>query len=185
MPLSNRLSIALLVILLGWGQLSWGTVIARFDPAADTQMVGSSFTIDIVADIPETEPVLGWGLDLTIDDPAIISQVGSPVIGPLWYATYAPDGDELAALAFPDNVWGDDVLLATITFSADVIGQTDLILSVTDGDLTEGFPLDPTGFAEVTFEPGHVTVIPEPLAVILLAMMLGLLAIRRRWHRPS
>ena len=80
MPLSNRLSIALLVILLGWGQPSWGTVVARFDPAADTQMVGSSFTIDIVADIPETEPGLGWGLDLTIDDPGIISQVGSPVI---------------------------------------------------------------------------------------------------------
>jgi len=183
MPLSNRLSIALLVILLGWGQQSWATVTAGFDPAVDTQMVGNLFTIDIVADIPEAEPVLGWGLDLTIDDPAVISQVGSPVIGPLWYAAYAPDGDELAALAFDQSVSGTNVLLATITFSADAVGQTDLILSVTDGDLTEGFPLDPTGFAEVSFEPGDVTVIPEPLAMVLVVMMAGLLAVRRR-HRP-
>jgi len=51
--------------------------------------------------------------------------------------------------------------------------------------LTEGFPLDPTGFADVTFEGGHVRVIPEPTTMILLAM-LGLLGLRwPRERRPS
>ncbi len=56
-----------------------------------------------------------------------------------------------------------------------------MLASVTPADLTEGFALDPTGFAEVTFEPGEVTVVPTPGAVVLGVMGLGLVGwVKRR-----
>jgi len=166
----NHWYIALLVVCLCCARQSWATVIVRFDPSDKTvdRNIEPTFTVDIVADIPD--PVVGWGLDLTIDDPAIISQVGAPAIGSQWSAGSAPDGDRLVGVAFPNSISGTDILLATITFSADALGETDLLLSITPADLTEGFPLDPTGFADVTFEAGHVTVVPEPITLALLAV---------------
>lgn len=95
---------------------------------------------------------------------------GPRVFGPEWVPAFAPDGDGLAGIAFPTGVSGNDILLATITFSGDAVGETDLFLSTTPQDLTEGFGLDPTGFAEVSFAPGHVEVIPEPASVSLLVV---------------
>ena len=56
-------------------------------------------------------------------------------------------------------------------------GETDLFLNVTPGDHTEGFPLDPTGFANVTFETGHALV-PDPSALSII------LAVETGNHRP-
>ncbi len=113
---------------------AWGDIIVRFDPPDETVHLGDVFTMDIVADIPN--PVLGWGLDLSIVDPTILSTVGAPAVGPDWFGAFAPDGDGLAALAFPNSVSGNGVLLATMTFSADALGETDLLFSVTPRDLT-------------------------------------------------
>jgi hypothetical protein len=157
-------------------------VTVRFDPADAIVALAVPFTIDIVADI--NEPVVAWGLDLAIDDGSILSLAGAPSVGPDWVPAYAPDGDGLARVAFPDSVSGDDILLATIAFSADALGETDLLLGVTSGDLTEGFGLDPTGFAAVTFEPGHAEVIPEPGAVCFLALG-ALVGIRRNYRRRA
>jgi len=178
----RRLYIVSLITFLCFTGQAWAAVIVRFEPSDKTVNLNNepTFTMDIVADIPD--PVVGWGLDLTIDNPTIVSQVGSPAAGPLWSSAYAPDGDELAALAFPDSVSGTDILLATITFSANTQGETDLHLSITQGDSSEGFPLDPTGFAEVTFEYAHITVTPEPATLSLLALS-GLAVVRRRYAK--
>ena len=77
---------------------------------------------------------------------------------------------------------GPGVLLATLTFHADAIGEVDLNASVTPGDPWEGFALDPSGFATLAFEPGHVIVTPEPAAAALLAVGGFLVACLRR-HR--
>jgi hypothetical protein len=136
---------------------AWAQVAVRFEPPTQTVNLGEQFTVDIVGDI--TEPVVGWGLDLTISDEAIVSLVGSPVIGPAWVPAFTPDADDLAGIAFPDSVSGTGVLLATLTLSADAVGQVELTLSTTPGDLTEGFPLEaPTQFAAVTFESGSATI---------------------------
>ena len=82
------------------GQSAWADLIVRFDPANSTVEQWEIFDIDIVADI--SDPVLGWGLDLAFDD-TILIQLGDPAIGPLWQPAFAPDGDSLAALAFPAN----------------------------------------------------------------------------------
>jgi hypothetical protein len=82
----------------------------------------------------------------------------------------------LDGLAFPSSISGTDILLATVHLSAIASGKTDLPLGVTPGDLTEGFPLDPTGFAAMTLGSAHVTAVPEPTAALLV--LAGLLAMR-------
>lgn len=156
-------------------------IVVRFEAPDVTVRLGDIFTVDIVADIDE--PVLGWGLDLVIDNPSILSTVGLPVIDSAWFAVpFNPDGDGLAALAFPDSIVGTN-LLATVTFSADMLGETDLFLSADATDLTEGFPLDNAGFGSLTFQPGHVSVVPLPAAGMLELFGLALIAATRRFHR--
>ena len=158
------------------GTVAWANVTVRFEPASLTVDPGTIFSVAIVADIPQ--PVVGWGLDLTIQNPAIVSVHAAPSIGPPWASAYAPDGDGLAALAFPSSVSGTGVVLATISLSADAVGETDLWISVTPGDLSEGFALDPTGFDTFTVEPGHVKV-PEPSTIALLGLAALGVAFRR------
>ena len=87
----------------------------------------------------------------------------------------------LAGLAFPDSVSGQDILLATVT----VEGLAEGVWTIASGnsypdDLTEGFALDPTGFEQVVLEDfAAVTVLPEPMALVLLALG-GLVVLRRR-----
>jgi len=162
-------------------------VTVRFDPPVQAIPLGDPFTVDIVADIDM--PVVGWGLDFTPATPGIISLTGPPAIGADWLGASAPDGDGLAGLASPlppvnGSVSGIGIVLATLSLSADTIGSTDLVASITPGDLTEGFALDPIGFATVTFQAGQITVVPEPATILVLLFSgLGLTRSRRRIHR--
>jgi hypothetical protein len=151
-------------------QVCWAAVNAWIEPTNQTKPLGSLFSVAIWADM--SNPVLGWGLDVGYDH-SVLTMIGTPVIGPLWAAGLAPDGDGLAGLTFPTGVQGNGLLLATLNFSVAAAGQTDLTLSVTPGDLNEGFALDPTGFANATFQAAHVEVLPEPAtAVLFLAIVL-------------
>jgi len=154
------------------------TVYAGFEPTPKIVNLGDTFTVDIMADM--TNPVVGWGLDLTVVTPAVANRTANdPVIGPMWDPAFAPDGDGLAGLAFPSGVVGNDILLATVEFKALAYGVTDLVLSVTAGDLTEGFALEaPGAFDNYEFTVGQIRVVPEPAALALLG--LSLLALRRR-----
>lgn len=172
-----KLVLCTAVLLLASPALA-DTVFAGFDPAVKNVLPGEIFTIDIVADM--TNPIVGWGLDLTIADPAVAVRTATdPVIGPDWDPAFAPDLDGLAGLAFPDGVSGMGIVLATVEFQAvGAMGtSTNLVLSVTPGDLTEGFALYPSGFDGYEFSLGTVNIVPEPAALVLLA--LGAL-IRRR-----
>jgi len=158
-------AITLALVSASTARAGFTDVSVRIEPPVQTVPLGANFTIDIVADI--TPPVVGWGLDLTRDNLPVASQVGLPAINFPWVAANAADGDSLCALAFPfapvnGSISGDSILLATLTFHADSIGQTFLTPSATPGDLTEGFPLDPFGFASAGYTPGLVIVTPEP-----------------------
>lgn len=154
------------LLVAGISQQAVADVTVRFDPPAMTVGEDQQFTVDIVADIPE--PVVGWGLDLAISDPSIVSLVGYPAVDSVrWTPAATADGDRLAGIAFPNGVSGTGVRLATLTFSADALGEADLTLTATPGDLTEGIPLDPTGFAAVTFQPGSLTVGGRNMLVLL------------------
>jgi len=155
-------------------------IIVGFDPVTSTMPVGvgNTVTVDIVADIPAGEPVLVWGLDLAVSDPAEVSWslVG---IGPSWYGAETPDDDDLGGLAFDTGISGDGVLLATIQFTS-LVPVVDTTLLLSDDyptDLTEGFALDPSGFATVNYCCGYI--VPEPASLSLLVLC-GLVALRRR-----
>ena len=175
--MKNILCLSLLACLLPIS--SEATLInVSFVPSASVVTVGDTFTVDLVADIPD--PVLGWGLDVTFN-PAILSQVGVLIADPPWSAGFAPDGDELVGLAFPLSVAGDDIPLATLTFRAMALGLSSLVASITTGDLTEGFPLVPPGdFSEVSFIDGSVNVIPMPATFALISLGLVVLGFERR-----
>jgi hypothetical protein len=153
-----------------------GIVVSFAPPAQSVNIGAGTTTVDIVADIPEADAIIGWGLDLGLTGTSV-SVIPPPAIGPLFNPAFAPDGDGLAGLVPPPFlVWGTGVQLATITLSLDSLGTTYLDASVTPGDLFEGFMTE-NGFAAVQFVQGSVTVTPEPASLALLAL-LGLL--RRR-----
>lgn len=158
------------------------SVIVRLAPAVVDVQVGDIFTIDLLADLG-AHSVIGWGLDLGYDDLAL-APVGPPEIGPLWTASFAPDGDGLTGFSRAWSTSGESVLLARLTYQALSPGETQLVPSYTSADLNEGFPLDPVGFANITFEPGMVNVVPEPAACLLLTA-LAALAVTRRGARSQ
>jgi len=167
-------------LLLCAPQFSQGAAHAWVEPAEQTWLAGESFSVNIMANLGE--PIAGWGLDLAYES-SILTLVGTPTIGPLWLGGTSPDGDGLAALAFPVGIAGGNRLLATLNFLAAAEGETDLTLSVTSGDLNEGFAIDPSGMATVTFAPGHVIVTPEPAAGLIMLAGVGLLSRRRAARR--
>ncbi|MBP9027347.1 MAG: hypothetical protein KBH81_14530 [Phycisphaerae bacterium] len=134
---------------------------------------GPGLTGLVYADIPLEDAIVGFGLDAIIQTPADLSYVGF-VPGPAFDPAGSIDGDGFAGLVFPpDAVYGEDVLLGTLTFA----GTGSWVdLGATPGDLTEGFALPGVGtFANATFSGAYI---PEPAALVLLA--LGALALRRR-----
>jgi hypothetical protein len=143
-------------------------------------------TVDIVADIPPEDAIVGWGIDLDLS--GLSASLNSVAINDAQFdAVFAPDGDGLAALVAPaDSPLSGQVILATLTFDLNEEGITTLSLSDdnANGDLSEGFALDPPpvgAFAAVSYVDGSIEVIPEPGTLLLLGAGAGMLL--RRWRR--
>jgi hypothetical protein len=116
--------------------------------------------------------ILAWGLDLGLTGTSVALD-GIAINETDWDAVFAPDGDGLAAIApLANPVWGNGVVLATLSFTLKEEGLSILTPSDTPGDLNEGFAIDIAlggGFADVTYNTGTINVIPEPASLLLLA----------------
>jgi hypothetical protein len=150
-------------------------VLVWFDPQdLVIPAVGNTTDVEVWANF--TDPIVAWGLDLTVVDTSIAAWTET-VIGGSWDETATLDGDGLAGLRFPPGLTGD-VLLATLVFTGLDLGTTGISLGYS-GEEDEGFLLEFNGLDEdVTFVPGTITVIPEPTLPVALGII-GLLLRRR------
>ncbi len=170
----------LLTASLGATAMAGTSVNVYLVPQDSVIGLGDTVMVDIYADM--SEPILGWGLDLDALSPGVADKTGNMSIGGTWNAATAIDGDDLAGVVpFPPvGVSGNGILLASVEFVGLSLGTTILDLSDDNpADLSEGFALDPTGFASVSYTDGSIRVVPEPAAIALLALG-GLAALRRR-----
>jgi hypothetical protein len=151
-------------------------IIVHLNPSANQIMLGQTFALDVYADIPAS--VVGWGLDLTRGDE--VTMVGLPVIGPAWVPAPSGDGDNLTAFAFPNSVSGTNVMLFSAVFRANSIGTVSFNVLATQGDLTEGFPLQTGGFANFSASIASVEIVPEPATLLLTG--LGGIILRRQFR---
>jgi hypothetical protein len=166
--------------VLGLDGAASATPMVAVLPSATSVGVGESFSVDLVADLDAA--ILGWGLDLAVSGPATLDP-GPPGIGASWTPLAAPDGDGLAGAAFPVGVQGTGILLATLSFTATAPGTVLLQVEITPGDLTEGFALDPTGFAASPVLGSAEVSVPEPGSSMLVLPALAALRRRRQANR--
>ena len=187
----NRVLTCVTAVALATMSPAWATIIVSIEPAAQSvDILAASVSVDIVADIPQEDAIVHWGIDLQFDDTVV------NLLGDDWLAAVtindssfdpvvATDGDALSALVpFAESpLWGDDILLATVEFVPVALGTSMVTLSDDNGtgDLTEGFALNPPpvgAFADVTYVSGEIAVTPEPAALAFL--LVGTVALLRR-----
>jgi hypothetical protein len=140
--------------------------------------VSDTFSVDLIADIPADEAINSWGLDLAFDSSVLT--LDSFTRGGIWgggLGLCSLDGDEICGNALVPSVSGISTL-GTFNFTAIGIGSTFLDLSVTAGDITEGFRLSTAAFPIATrdwdYSAGLVNVAPaasvsEPAILTLMA----------------
>ena len=187
-------------------------IVLAFDTASTTLNVGDTFTVDIeVSGLAAAgETVTGFDLYIGLDSSALRTdavaygpgadavftgdvlfvngqtfELGYGLLGVLGFGT---DALNLSVIGFPPFFQDDDVLLATLTFTALAAGPTSL--SFLPNPFAGGIPDDVKGSDFITplnFDPLESLFlrVPEPGTIGLLAF--GLLPLawpgRRRRHR--
>jgi len=165
--------------------LTSGAVAVQAVASASEVERNNTFQVSFFGDFDHEVVSLGFHVDY---DPSLItlnSLTVAPAFKPL--KTSAPNA--VAALAYPTTAFGSDVLLATATFTAIQSGTAQIGVSVTPGNVKEGFFYRECGSASLISTPTTVTIpperpIPEPSTYLLLILGSGLV-IRPRWlKRP-
>jgi hypothetical protein len=159
-----------------------------------TATLGDSLTLSIVAnEIPAGSGgagLFGFGFDLSFDD-SILSATPAAA-GPLWDGAGFSDASSTASSVglsanrffFNSGPSGDDILLATIEFTALVTGFSPLDLTWYTGGAGDNMLFDFTTLdtSPNFFADGSLTVIsivPEPSTSILIGLGLAGLGARR------
>lgn len=158
------------------------------EPVRQEIQTSQSTTVKIYGSF--SEPVISFGFHLDYD--SALLNLNQLDLAPSFKALNSDYAAGVAGLAYPDGVSGDRVLLATARFTAMGTGTTQIGLTVTPGDPTEGFAMLGCGSGQVTFTPSSLTIIqrepppprppppiPEPSSVLCLLAAIGLLRRRR------
>lgn len=187
----------LMVILLA-GLLAFSTgnalstVIVNFNPGSKYAGVGSTFNINITADVLAAEALVGWGFDLLFDPSQLA--LNSTSTSPYWdLMTFG--SNNLTALLKPDpaspdpGLSGNGLLLATLNFTCLGPGTSALGIAVNPQDPIQGFMTFDGQYAAWQAIPGTIeqgsAVVPEPGTMLLLGCGLAGLAWFSRKKRKS
>jgi MYXO-CTERM domain-containing protein len=166
---------------------SAGTINVSINPVSQyVPLAAGTAQVEIRATIAEADAIFGWGMDLNLSNANVSFTSADVVINNLLFdPATSMDGDGLAGLVQPPaQVWGTNILLATVILTLNAEGITYLTPGDSNpapfvGDLSEGFSIDPDpGFANMVYTGGSITT-PEPTALTLLALG-GLALLRRR-----
>jgi hypothetical protein len=184
MKVNQLIAIFLLAALTCASRPARANVIVNFDLPQTNVHVGDMFSVEVRADL--AFGMAGWGMLFHIQDPSVCHLTGPPLTAPPWWSTttLTEEGWRLGGLAFPEPISGPGVLLATLNFKADTVGETDLVLSIDPNDLTQGFALAapfPSGTFDIyTLNLGHVTVLDVPAPGVLAVFFCAGVGHRRR-----
>ncbi|GFO59568.1 hypothetical protein GMST_18930 [Geomonas silvestris] len=181
----RRLLTVLAAVLL-WGGVAQATVVLQFTPGTKDVAVGSTFTMDLRADVPNADALVGWGGTL-LYDPSLVRLDGVS-FGLLWDSALYLGGDTLVTLLLPNptspdpGASGQDLQLAQLTFACLGVGTTRLGMAIDLLDPVQGFMRFDGNYADleiVDAEINQVTV-PEPgTFLLLLTGLAGCLGLRR------
>jgi hypothetical protein len=156
------------------------TISLEFNPSDIEVPVCSTFFVNLLADIPQEDAILGWGLDLVYDSTQMSWDF--LIIGPKWMPPLPGTTDDgfggLLPFGETDPVFGEEVLLATLDFHCLGLGFSKLELAVSDA--TEGFVLPNGDFAEWSYSPANISQTPEPATLFLVGTGLAGIATARR-----
>ena len=164
---------------------------------SESQVVGlcSTFDVWVVADI--SEPLVGFGFELTYDDR--LFELDTFAGAPDFAAVVDYDTNLLSGLAYPAPVSGEGVLLGTATFTVLAGGTGEFGVDYLPGMPTQGFAEMSIGaFSELgSVEPASVTAalvsadggsgsgsVPEPSTLVIMAVG-GLAVVKRRRLRAA
>lgn len=156
-----------------------------FDPLNTTIGVGQSFTLNMRANASQSEAILGWDFDVLFDSAQVA--YGGGTVGGQWFPVLSVDGGGLAGLAFPEPVYGDNILLATLSFRClgpgfsliragfdDNMGVNEGIL-LANGQILTDWESSPAGVTQV---PANDT---STLLMLGLGAGLAVFLSRRAW----
>lgn len=167
-----------LFLLVGAGSAS-ATIIVSFESDRTSVGLHEQFSVNLWADIPAADPVIGWGLDLLLDE--TVFALRSVTLGNIWLGFPTPDLDGLGGLSF-SGIHGR-TLLAVLQLEAVGVGSSLLSIGTTSGDFTEGFALrSPGKFANYDVNTSRITVaeVSAPLSLPLFGLGVALLGFARK-----
>lgn len=153
--------------------------------------LNESFSIDVYVNTQTpSDSILSWGLDAVFNN-GILS-LDSFNVGSEFLQGFSADGDNFAGTStLPSGIFGSNILLGTLNFTAIGLGSTTLNTANTLGDLFEGFTttnfFTPSAFnsaianIEVTTDTSGTVSASAPATISLFAIAgLALFGFRRK-----